>query len=686
MHSHGERPIMNEENSLGFPVISRRPAPLQVILFPFGKKPLTLLQENNTLETKLIISAKQENRSDSKMDHWKNRFASKLVSPEEAVAHMKNGDRVYLGSFCSEPKVMIRALGASSLLDVEMIQFLNGKEAESLAKTDPRRFSLKTFFVGRRTGEPSRQYEADYVPLFHSQIPDFFRRRRIPIDVAIVQVSEPDRFGRFSLGISVDISLAAVQSARMVIAQVNSGMPRTMGDTFIPDERISYLVAADEELSELPEEPFGIREKAISRYCSELIEDGSVLQFGFAGISRGLMDFLMEHRNMGLHTEVFSDPLADLIEAGVIDNSTKTMYRGKSLATCCIGTRKVYDYVNDNSLVEFYPSDVCLNPRFIASNDNMIAVNLALQVDLRGQIRQGSPTWTAFEGSGGDHDFMRGAGLSKEGRSIVCLRSTSDRNGRSNIVASFGTRAAAMMNRGDTNYIITEYGIAYLGGKSVRERSLALIEIAHPDQREGLMKEARELGYAYADQFYYHMASPELRIRVRTNHVFKGGLKAHVRAIKMTDEPMIKDLFYHLSESSVYFRYFTPRKSMPHENLQRYVSVTEEEGLSIVVTVGPRENRKIIGEARYLLQPDKQLADVAFMVDEEFHGRGIATFSLNYLIEIAKERGVKGFTAEVLASNIPMIKVFEKVPYVLHKKMSQGVTSLVFRFDEMKPT
>ncbi|MCX5862767.1 MAG: GNAT family N-acetyltransferase [Deltaproteobacteria bacterium] len=620
------------------------------------------------------------------MEHWKKRFASKLVSADEAASHVKNGDRIYLGSFCSEPRTMIRALGASAALDIEMIQFLNGKESESLARSDSGRFSLKTFFVGRKRSGWGRWSESDYVPLFHSQIPDFFRRRRIPIDMAIVQVSEPDRFGRFSLGISVDISMAAVQAARMVIAQVNCFMPRTLGDTFIPVDKINYLVEADEELTELPEEPFGDRERTISRYCSELIEDGSVLQFGFAGISRGLMDFMTEHRHLGLHTEVFSDPLVDLIEAGVVDNSTKKLYRGKSLATCCIGTRRAYDYVHDNSLVEFYPSDFCLNPAFIGSNDKMIAVNLALQVDLRGQIRQGSPTWTSFEGSGGDHDFMRGAGLSKDGRSIVCLTSSSEGIRRSNIVASFGTRAAAMMNRGDTNYIITEYGIAYLGGKSVRERSLALIEIAHPDHREDLMRKAREMGYVYPDQFYYRMASPELRARVRKDHAFKNGLIAHVRAIKLTDEPMIRDLFYHLSESSVYFRYFNPRKSMPHENLQEYVSVTEEQGLSIVVTVGPRENLRFIAESRYLLQPDKELADVSFMVDEQFHGYGIATFLLNYMIEIAKERGVKGFTADVLASNLSMIKVFDKVPYVQHKKFGQGIISLVFRFDELKKT
>jgi acyl-CoA hydrolase/GNAT superfamily N-acetyltransferase len=618
------------------------------------------------------------------MHDWKQRYASKVISAEEAAAKVQNGARIYLGSMCSEPTAIIRSLGESYLEDVEMIQFISGSAASELTLKGHRRFRMKTFFVGGRSGEPDRLSQADYVPLFHSQIPNFFRNRRIPIDVAIVQMSLPDRFGRFSLGISVDISMAAVESARMVIGQVNPNMPRTHGDTYIPIDKISYLVDGPEPLCDLPEEVLGDRERTISRYIAELIRDGSVLQFGFAGISRGLMDFLTNHKNLGIHTEIFTDPLVDLIESGVINNSSKKMYRGKSLATCCMGTSRLYDYVDDNSLVELYPSDVLLSPSFIAAHERFVAVNLALQVDLRGQIRQGSPTWTAFEGSGGDNDFMRGTSLAKGGRSVICLRSTSFKSGRSTIVPSFGPKAAVIMNRGAANYIVTEYGIAYLGGKSIRERAIALIEIAHPDHREELMKEAREMGYVYPEQHYYMTASPELRTRVRVNHVFKGGLQAHIRVIKPTDESGIRDLFYTLSQSSVYFRYFSPRRSMPHDNVQQYVSLTEDRGLSLVVTIGPRENRQMIAEARYVFEPNSDCPDVAFMVDENYQGRGIATFLLNYLIEIAKERGVKGFSADVLFSNRPMLRVFERLPYVLHKTVSEGVVTMKFRFDELK--
>lgn len=619
------------------------------------------------------------------MQLWKQHFATKLVSAEEAITHLKNGDRIYVGSMCSEPGAIIKAMGNSRLSDIVMLQFLTGREAASLAAKAPSRFNLRTFFPARRIDQTELQSDADYVPLFHSQIPDFFRKRRIPIDVAIVPVSPPDRFGRFSLGISVDISLAAVESARTVIVQVNPRMPWTLGDTFISGDKINYLVEATEDLFEVPEEPLGDREKAISRYCGELIEDGSVLEFGFAGISRGLLDSLRHHRNLGLHTEVFSDPIVDLIESGVINNSTKKMFRGKSLATCCIGTRKAYDYINNNSLVELYPSDICLNPRLIASNDKMIAINVALQVDLRGQIRQGNPTWAAVEGSGGDHDFMRGAGLSRQGRSIVCLRSTAEKSGRSTIVPTFSAKpAVVMMNRGDTNYVITEYGIAYLSGKSIRDRTMALIEIAHPNHREALLKEARELRYVYPDQFYYRMASPELTSRVRVDTVFKDGLNARIRPIKPSDESMIQDLFYNLSESSVYFRYFAPRRSMPHENLQRYVNVSEDDGLSLVVVTGPRENETIIAESRYILGADKEFADMAFMVDEKFHGLGIATFLLKHMIEIAKEKGIKGLKADVLDSNSPMLAVFNKLPYVQHRQVGAGEISIKFRFDEFK--
>jgi acyl-CoA hydrolase/GNAT superfamily N-acetyltransferase len=619
------------------------------------------------------------------MPDWKQRYANKLVSDKEAASHVKNGDRIYLGSMCSEPKTIIEALGNSRVEDVEIVQFIRGDYATKLAAKIPGRFVIKSFSVGGRTGEEERPSVADYVPLFHAQIPNFFRNRRIAIDVAIIQVAPPDRFGRFSLGISVDTTKSAVESARIVIAQVNTRMPRTCGDTSIMIDEIDYLVEADEELFELPQEELGERERTISYYCGELIDDGSILQFGFAGISQGLMDHLKDRRNLGLHTEILTEFLIDLIECGAVNNSTKKMYRGKSLATCCMGTRRLYDFVDDNSMVELYTSDIILNPLFIAANDKVVAVNLALQVDLRGQIRQGNPTWTAFEGSGGDHDFMLGASMSKGGRSIICLRSTSIKSGRSTIVPSFGPKAAVIMNRGEVNYIVTEYGIAYLGGRTIRERAMALIEVAHPDHREDLMRQAREMGYIYPDQIYYKSASPELRQRIRRDHVFKDGLKCHIRAVRPTDETMLRDLFYNLSESSIYFRYFSPKRSMPHKNVQTYVNLKEDEGVSIVVTTGPRENRKMIAEARYMIEPGEEgYADSAFMVDENYQGRGIATYLLNYLIEIAKERGLKGLKADVLFSNQPMLKVYEKVPYKLHKRFADGVVSLSFRFDEYK--
>lgn len=618
------------------------------------------------------------------MTQWKEKFASKLLTAEQAAAKIRNGDRVFLGSLCAEPGVIIDAIEKSYVDDVELIQFVTGPRALALAEKGLNRFSMKTFFVGRLPGRENDRSEANYVPLFHSRIPEFITNRRIPVDLAIVQVSTPDRFGRFSLGVSVDVGLSAVKAARVVIAQVNSAMPRTCGDTLITAEDIDYLVEGDEDLYELQPEVLGEKEKLISYYCGELIDDGSILHFGFAGISQGLMDHLKGFRDLGIHTEVYTDALMDLTESGAINNSTKRMYRGKSQASRCMGTRRLYDYVHENALVEFHPSDVLLSPSVIAANDRMVAINLAVQVDLRGQIRQGNPTWTAFEGSGGDHDFMRGAGLSHGGRSIVCLRSTSMRSGRSTIVPSFGPKAAVIMNRGEINYIVTEYGAAYLGGKTLRERAMALIEIAHPDHREELMAKARELGYVYPNQTYVRTASPELRQRVRTDREFKGGLKAHIRVIKPTDEAMIRDLFYDLSQESVYFRYFSRKKSMPHHNLERYCNVREDEGLSLVVTVGPREKRRIVAEARYLVEPSSNYPEVAFMVAEEYKGLGIATFLLQYMTEIAKERGVEGFQAEVLLSNLPMIRVFERMPYVLRKHASNGVVTITWRFDEPK--
>ncbi|MGC8659066.1 MAG: GNAT family N-acetyltransferase [Desulfomonilaceae bacterium] len=620
----------------------------------------------------------------TQLQRWQDKFAAKLISTSEAARKVRNGDRIYVGSLCSEPKTILRALENSYVEDVELVQFIPGTEASRMTADPWGRFRIKTFFAGTRTDGSGTTREYNYVPMFHSQIPFFIRNRRIPIDMAIIQVSEPDRFGRFSLGISVDFSVAAVESARKVIAQVNPLMPRTHGDTFISVDKIDWLVDAPEPLDELPEESLGELEKTISAYCSELIDDGSILQFGFAGISRGLMDFLTNHRRLGIHTEIFTDPLVTLIESGVVDNSTKKLFRGRSLATSCMGTRKLYDYVHENPMVELYPSDMLLDPTFIGSNDHMVAINLAIQVDLKGQIRQGRASWTAFEGSGGDSDFMRGANLSKGGRSIICLRSTSPKRSNTNIVPSFGPDASVITNLGDANYVITEYGVAYLGGRSIRDRAMALIDIAHPDHREKLMTSARELGYVFPNQVYYRICSPEVRRRFRTDRIFKGGIRGHIRIIKSTDEAMLRDLFYNLSEESVYFRYFCTRRSMPQRNLQQYVNITEEEGISVVVTIGPREHRKIIGEARYMINPGHPYPDAAFMVDENYRGRGIATALLHYLIDIARDRGIKGFRAEVLMSNRSMMRVFEKLPYQLRRTVVEGSVSLTFDFDELK--
>jgi acyl-CoA hydrolase/GNAT superfamily N-acetyltransferase len=616
---------------------------------------------------------------------WKSRFESKVISPTRAAELLKNGDRVFVGSLCAEPRGIVRALHGSPLEDIELVQLRGGGETAKLAAESKSRFRLKTFSVeGRKRGSEGWS-EADYVPLFHSDIPRFFRNRRIPIDVAIVQVSEPDRFGQVSLGISVDITRAAIQASRIVIAQVNPRMPRTLGDTFLPAADIDFLVEAEEELPELQQLELTDVDRKICAYTGELIEDGAIIQSGFALISRGLIESIRDRKNLGVHSEMFTDHLIDLVESGVVTNATKKTYRGKSVATFCLGTKRLYDYVDNNPLFEFHPSDVVLNPSFIAENDKMVAINIALQVDLRGQIRQGSLGWTQFEGSGGEQDFMRGAALSRGGRSIVCVRST-DPEGKSTIVPSFGPKAAVIMNRGDVTYVVTEYGAAYLGGKSIRERALALIEIAHPNHRESLMEQARELGYVYPDQYYVPSMSPELRERIRKDVEFRDGLKAHVRAVKTTDESMVRDLFYQLSKGSVYFRYFSPRRSMPHQNLQKYVNLPEEQGISLVITVGPKERRRMIAEGRFVQTDDDPLADAAMMVDEEYHGKGIGTFLLTYLIELAKERGVPGFKADIISSNAPPLRILEKLPYNVESRVEDGVRSIRFRFDKADKT
>lgn len=415
------------------------------------------------------------------------------VTAEDAVQAIQSGDRVFIHSVAAAPQRLIAAMTARAplLRDVELVHLHTEGPAPYAAPEHAASFRVNSLFVGENVRTAVRNGQADYVPVFLSEVPRLFRTRRLPLDVALIQVSPPDRHGFCSLGVSVDVALSAVQSARTVIAQVNPQMPRTHGDGLIHISRLHARVDCEDRLPEHPGIAVGPIEMAIGRHCAELIEDGATLQMGIGSIPDGVLAALTNHRRLGVHTEMFSDGLLPLIERGVVTGEEKVIQAGKIVAGFVNGTRRLYDFVDDNPQVVFRDIGYVNDTDVIRRNPKVTAINSAIEVDLTGQICADSIGPMQYSGVGGQMDFMRGAALSEGGKPIIALPSTT-RHGASRIVDSLQAGAAVTTTRAHVHYVVTEYGVADLYGKNLRQRARALIDIAHPDQRPTLATAAHK--------------------------------------------------------------------------------------------------------------------------------------------------------------------------------------------------
>ncbi len=390
------------------------------------------------------------------------------------------------------PRALVSALVArtSELRNVEIVHLHTEAAAPYAAAEMAGHFRHNALFVGANVREAINEGRADVTPIFLSDIPGLFATN-LPIDVALVQVSAPDSHGYVSLGISVDCAKPAAESAHTVIAQANRRMPRTHGDTFLHVDQIDYLVEEDDELVEVEAPSPDKIESAIGKQVAELVEDGSTLQMGIGAIPNGVLASLAAHRHLGVHTEMFSDGLLALVEAGTIDNSQKGYHDGKVITSFVMGSRQLYDFVDDNPSVEVHPVNFTNDPATIARNNKMVAINSAIEVDLTGQVCADSIGHRIYSGIGGQLDFVRGAARSPGGKSIIAMPSTAQRGTRSRIVLELQPGAGVVTTRGDVEYVATEFGVAHLRGKTIRERARALVSIAHPAFREGLEEGAR---------------------------------------------------------------------------------------------------------------------------------------------------------------------------------------------------
>jgi acyl-CoA hydrolase len=417
---------------------------------------------------------------------------SRFVGAGDAVACVGDGARILMGSGAAVPLELLRALceRARSLRDVEVCQLLTLGEAPYLQPELEGHVRHNAFFIGANTRAAVQDGRADFTPVFLSEVPALVRGL-LPVDVALVQVSPPDRHGYCSLGVSVDVVRAAVDSARVVVAEVNPRMPRTHGDAFLPFDRITHGVAVDHPILELCPEPIGDAERAIGRHVATLVRDGDTLQTGIGAIPNAVLAALEHHRELGVHTEMFSDGVVDLVERGVVTNARKSLHSGKLVTSFVMGTRRLYDFVDDNPTIEMHPSDYVNDPFVIAQHRGMVAINSALAVDLTGQVCADSIGPKFYSGVGGQVDFIRGAARAPEGRAVIALPSTAKGGTVSRIAVELAAGSGVTTTRNDVQFVVTENGIAPLHGKTVRERVRALVAVAHPRFRDELLAGAR---------------------------------------------------------------------------------------------------------------------------------------------------------------------------------------------------
>jgi acyl-CoA hydrolase/GNAT superfamily N-acetyltransferase len=612
---------------------------------------------------------------------WQERYADKLMTARDALRAIKRGQTVFIGSAASGPQVLVEEMAkwADDFSDLKVVHLLTLIPAPYAEPKFQYQFRHNAFFVGDNVREAVAEGRADYTPIYLSEIPELLKSGRLHMDVALIQVTPPDAHGFCSFGVSVDIVKAAAESADYVIAGVNPQMPWTLGDSFIHVDQIDALVENDAPLPEFRyPEPDEVSMK-IGENVASLIENGSTLQLGIGAGPAHVLPCLKDKRDLGIHTEMLTDAILDLIEAGVVTNARKTLHRGKAVISFCVGTKRLYDFVDRNPFFEFHPSDYVNDPFVISRNDRMVAINSALEVDLTGQVCADSVGHLFYSGIGGQVDFIRGAARSRRGRPIIVLPSTAKDGTVSRIVSHLSEGAGVVTTRGDVHYVVTEYGIADLYGKTIRERALALIHIAHPRFREELLEQAKLRHYVFIDQL------PPLGVypaELETCVTLRAGLKILFRPIKPTDEAMMQELFYSLSEDSIYYRFFHRTQIMPHKKVQRFTTIDYQKEMAVVGVVEEYGREKIIAVGRYSLEPESNMAEAALLVQDDWQGRGIGTRLLKYLIQIARNRKVAGFKAQVLAENRAPLHMAHKTGYTVETTLEEGILRLSFKFQK----
>jgi acyl-CoA hydrolase/RimJ/RimL family protein N-acetyltransferase len=607
--------------------------------------------------------------SDGAAVDWRDR----QVSAAEAVSVVRSGDRVFVGSACATPRALVEALEQLNRPGVVLVHFLT----DGVGRGDPpvTSYRHRVFYVGsdvlalRGVRVLRDAGLIEYVPLSLGDVPQLFEHGQMPLDVAMVQVAPPEPDGTCSLGISVDVTKAAALAARTVIAEVNPAMPRTAGDSRIPVDQIASFVPVQTPVVEYIHDPVGEVGGQIARYVARLIDDRSTLQVGLGRVPNEMLARLSNRHDLAIHSDVITEPIVDLVAAGVLTGRVATSW--------AMGSRRLYDLVDDNPRFTFHPIEYICDPAVIARTERMVSVTQAFTIDLTGQVCTESLDGVLYGGVSTGPAFHRGALASPGGMAIVCLASRTPA-GRSAICLDLGPDEAVTIPRADVHWVITEFGTAYLFGRSLAERAVALIEIAHPDVRKELLAAAIERGLVgRKQQLRSRTAYPVAEVRdVR----LRDGREVRVRPTRTSDARAMQDLFYRLSDEDKETRFLHKLSSLTDTAAQYLCSVSYDEEMAFAAVVGPPGHERIVGASCYYLNPASRLAEVAYMVDPEWQGLGLGRILHAGLVEYGRARGARGLTAEVLLHNRRMMRVFERGDHSLSVRTGGGVEELTMLF------
>ncbi len=619
--------------------------------------------------------------------YWPDAYVAKRQTASRAIKRIKRGKRVFIGSSCGEPQALVRELAAQfeNFTDLEIVRILSLETTpltDIADKTATQSFNIRSFYLGSAKPRALSRNKRFITPINLSAIPRLFKSRQLPIHVALIQVSEPDDFGWMSLGVSVDVTIAAAQSADMVIAQVNPRMPRVMGRSFIHVDEVDWVVEQEEELLSIGKPPEFESAKQIARYTARLIEDGSTLQISLGTTPEALFLGLSEKNDLGVHTQFLSDGIMNLFARGVINNRKKGFNEGKLVASGAIGSANLYEFLHDNPAIEFHPSDYVNDPMIIARHNKMVALNVAMAVDLTGQVAADALPYNHFSGVIGIMDFVRGASQSPGGKNILMLPSTT-LDGKSSRIVPLLENIPVVMPRGDVQYVITEYGVVNLFGKSLQERAIAMISIAHPDFRDELFYRAKEMGLLGPERTLIESIRSVYPQKIEENRIINGQ-PTLFRPARLTDGRTIQEHFYGLDRQDVLKRFFLPKTAFVSEDVAEVFQVDYIHNMSIVAVIGNPGFEKVIAVGCYFLDPANNMAEVAYSVDREWQGKGISTIMQEKLVQTAMEHGISGMVAYTTPGNTSMIDLFYKLPYKIDTSCDGEVLTLQSRFDQVR--